>query len=257
MFNERTLTTEARVDTLRGVSHSERHMQPHRECLVFAAVILVASMSSLRAQGAPQEIRVETLYPHHAVAGRTTVINVAVPSPDAVQSAEVSPSAGIRVAAITGSGSGSEQNIGWWEIALDVAGDAAPGDRKLVLVMRAARTAPVTIAIPTHAPAISDLHVAAVTSGQPTYEVQLSATDPASDLGASPYVWFTADCGGEPIVGAVRSRAAAGIVRAQMPDFRTAAGGGATADRCDLRLRVTDLLGIDSNTVKTTVELGK
>ena len=244
------------MERLRGVSHSERHMQPHRERLVIAAAILAASMSSLRAQGALSEIRVETLYPHHAVAGRMTVINVAVPSPDAVQSAEVSPSAGIRVAGITGSGSGSEQNIGWWEIALDVAADAAPGDRKLVLVTRAARTVPVTIAIPTHTPAISDVRVAPLTSGQSTFDVQFAVVDAVGDLGASPYVWFTADCGGEPIVGAVRGRVASGIVHADVPDFRTAPGGGATAARCDLRLRMTDSLGIDSNTLKTAVEFG-
>jgi hypothetical protein len=124
-------------------------------------------------------------------------------------------------------------------------------------VTRGARTAPVTIAIPTHAPAISDVHLAPVRSGQPTFAVQFTAADAAGDLGTSPYVWFTADCGGEPIVGAVRSRVAAGMVRAELPDFRTAAGGGTNADRCDLRLRITDSLGIDSNTSKTAVELGK
>jgi hypothetical protein len=231
-------------------------MHPHRTCLFVAAVVLAASVPLLIAQGAPAEIRVETVYPHHAVAGRMTVINVAVPSPDAVQSAEVSPSTGVRVAGITGTGSGSEQNIGWWEIALDVAADAAPGDRKLVLVTRAARTAPVTIAVPTHAPVISDIRTVPIRSGQPTFEIQFAAADSADDLGGSPYVWFTADCGGEPIAGALRSRAAAGLVKAEVPDFRTAAGGAAAAGRCDVRVHITDSSGIDSNTLQTTVELG-
>lgn len=219
-----------------------------------AFFLLAVSMGSAFAQGA--QLRVETLYPRHAPPGRATVINVAVPSPDAVQGAEVSPSAGVTVAGIKGHGSGSEQNIGWWEITLEVANDAAPGDRSLVLVMRTAgRTAPVALAIPTHGPTISDLRVAPTQTNQPTVDLQLTAADPAGDLGQSPYVWFMADCGGEPIVGAVRGTVNAGSVRATLPHLRrTAADGIPAAGKCDVRVRMTDAGGIDSNTLTTTIE---
>jgi hypothetical protein len=85
-------------------------------------------------------------------------------------------------------------------------------------------------------------------------ELQLAAADAAGDLGDAPYVWFTAGCGGEPVVGAVRGKVSAGLVRAALPNPRTAAGDAPSAGKCDLQVRVTDSLGIDSNTLKTTVE---
>jgi hypothetical protein len=182
-------------------------------------------------------------------------INVAIVSKDAVQAAEISPSTGVTVSGIKGSSSETEQAIGWWEITLDVAKDAAPGDRSLVLVMRMGRTVPATISVPTHVPTISDLRIAPPQSNQPTVELQLAAADAAGDLGDSPYVWFTAGCGGEPLVGAVRGTVSAGLVRAVLPNVRKAAGGGTpAAGKCDLQVRVTDSTGIDSNTVKTTIE---
>ena len=116
-------------------------------------------------------------------------------------------------------------------------------------------TVPATISVPTHVPTISDLRIAPPQSNQPTVELQLAAADAAGDLGDSPYVWFTAGCGGEPLVGAVRGTVSAGLVRAALPNVRKAAGGGTpAAGKCDLQVRVTDSTGIDSNTLKTTVE---
>ena len=156
---------------------------------------------------------------------------------------------------IKGSGSETEQAIGWWEVTLDVAKDAAPGDRSLVLVMRMGRSAPTTISVPTHVPTISDLRIAPPKSNQPTVELRLVAADAAADLGNSPYVWFTAGCGGEPIVGVIRGTVSAGVVRAALPNLhKAAAGGAAAAGKCDLQVRVTDSIGIESNTLKTTVE---
>ena len=117
------------------------------------------------------------------------------------------------------------------------------------------RAAPTTISVATHVPTISDLKVVPPQSNQPTVELQLAAADPAGDLGDSPYVWFMAGCGGEPLVGAVRGKVSAGVVRAAVPNLRKAAGGGTpAAGTCDLQVRVTDSTGIDSNTLKTTVE---
>ena len=229
-------------------------MHRHRVCALLGVLFPLLSTVSVVGQGAQQPpIRVETLYPRHAAPGRMTVINVAIPSPDMVTAAEISPPAGVTVSGVKGIGSGSEQNIGWWEVTLDVARDAAPGDRSLVLMMRrGGRTAPAMISIPTHGPTISDLKVARPQSNQPM-EVQLAVADAAGDLGADPYVWFTADCGSEPIVGALRGKVSPGAVRATLPTLRHADGTPVTGS-CDLQVRVTDAPGIDSNTLKTTVE---
>jgi hypothetical protein len=231
-------------------------MQRHRVRAVVGVSFSLLSAVAVLGQGAQRpQVRVETVYPRHVARGQTTVINVAIPSRDAVQAAEISPSAGVTVSGIKGSGSETEQAIGWWEITLDVAKDAAPGDRSLVLVMRMGRTAPTTISVPTHVPTIADLRIAPPQSNQPTVELLLAAADAAGDLGDSPYVWFTAGCGGEPLVGAVRGKVSAGVVRAALPNLRKAAGGGIpAAGTCDLQVRITDSTGIDSNTLKTTVE---
>ena len=119
--------------------------------------------------------------------------------------------------------------------------------------MRMGRTAPTTISIPTHVPAISDLRIVPPQPNQPTFELQVTAADAAGDLGESPYVWFSAGCGGEPLAGAVRGKVSGGVVRAVLPNLRKMAGAPA-AGPCDLQVRVTDSTGIDSNTLKSTVE---
>jgi hypothetical protein len=232
-------------------------MHRHRVCAVVGvAVFSLLSVVSVLGQGAqPPQVRIETSYPRHVARGQTTVINVAILSRDVVQAAEISPSTGVTVSGIKGSGSQNEQAVGWWEISLDVAKDAAPGDRSLVLVMQMGRSVPIPISVPTHVPTISDLRVVPPQSNQPTVELLVAAADAAGDLGESPYVWFTAGCGSEPLVGAVRGKVTAGVVRAALPNLRKAAVGGiAAAGKCDLQVRVTDSTGIDSNTLKTTVE---
>jgi len=231
-------------------------MQGHRvRALLGVAIALVANVFVL-AQGAPQQqYRVEGLYPRHAPRGQTTVINVAVPSPDAVQRAELSPSTGVTVSGIKGSGSGSEQNVGWWEVTLDVANDAAAGDRSLVLLLPRGRTLPVNISVSTHAPVISNLRFTPPPSNQPAAQLQFAVADSAADVGDSPYVWFTADCGGDPIPGALRGHVSGGVVRAALPNVRKAARDGIpTTGECELAVRLTDSIGIDSNTLKTTVD---
>ena len=234
-------------------------MQRRRVCAVVGLSFALASSVSVSGQGAQQpQVNIETVYPRHVARGQATVINVAVPSRDGVQAAEISPSTGVTVTGLKGSSSETEQAIGWWEITLDVAKDAAPGDRSLVLVMRMGRTAPITVSIPTHLPTISDLKVVPPQSNLPTFELLFAAADAAGDLGESPYVWFMADCGGEPIAGAVRGKVNGGVVRAVLPRLRPAAGGGTpAAGKCDLQVRITDSTGIDSNTLKSTVEFTK
>src|SRR5207249_925041 len=111
-------------------------MQRLLVCAVGGVSISLLSVVSVLGQTAQQrQVTVETVYPRHVAPGRTTVLNIAVPGQDRVQAAEISPSAGVTVSGIKGNGSETEQAIGWWEITLDVAKDAAPGDRSVVLVM--------------------------------------------------------------------------------------------------------------------------
>jgi hypothetical protein len=206
-----------------------------------------------------QQIRVEGVFPRQLPRGQVTLINVAVPSRDAVQAAEISPSGGVNVSGIK-LGENFQGALTWSELTIDVAKDAAPGDRTLVLLLPMGRTVPVTIVIPSHVPSISELRILSAQSNQPILELQFAAVDASADLGDSPYVWFTMRCGAELLPGVVRGKVTArdkgnGIVRASVPNPHTPAGGGNPANgKCDLRVRMTDSGGIESNTLKTTVE---
>jgi hypothetical protein len=94
-------------------------------------------------------------------------------------------------------------------------------------------------------------------SNQPNVELQFAAADESADLGDSPYVWFTIGCG-ESVVGAVKGKVTtrdtrSGVVHATVPNPRMH-GGTQITGKCDLRVRVTDSSGIESNTLNTTVD---
>ncbi|PYR31300.1 MAG: hypothetical protein DMF92_05880 [Acidobacteria bacterium] len=206
-----------------------------------------------------QQLRIEGFFPRQLPLGQATVINVAVPSRDAIQGAEISPSPGVKVSGIK-LGQNIQGALTWSELTIDVANDAAPGDRTLVLLMPMGRTAPVTIMIPSHVPRISELRILSAQSNQPTLEAQFAAVDRSADLGDSPYVWFMIGCDGEPIVGVINGKVSArdkgnGVVHAIVPNPRPPTGGGTPATgKCDLQVRVSDSGGIDSNTLKTIVD---
>jgi hypothetical protein len=169
---------------------------------------------------------------------------VAIPSRELFQGAEVSPAAGVTVAGVSNlKKSELSQNVAWWDVTLNVAPDAAPGPRSLVLLMPTGRTTAATLLIPTHVPTIADLRVSATPQ---RVDVQFSATDQSADLGTLPYVWFTIACGGEPTVGVVRGKATGAMISASIPRPAAAA--------CDLEVRASDTQKNDSNTLKTRVQ---
>jgi hypothetical protein len=184
-------------------------------------------------------VMIEGIYPLQAVRGQTTVVSVALPRGAAVQRVDITPSAGVRVARIDGNADSNEQAIGWWDIALDAAADASSGDRTMVITTSMGSTPPTPLLIASHAPAITNLAIVPASGAQPA-ELRLTAADAQGDLGVSPYVWFTAACGGDLIAGALRSAAAAGVVRAVLPELRGS---------CQLRAHVTDDSGSESNTL--------
>ena len=115
----------------------------------------------------------------------------------------------------------------------------------MAILLPIGRTTPVTITVPSHVPKISELRLLSVQSNPPTLDLQFLASDPSADLGASPHVWFMMGCGGELVPGIVHGKGNS-VVRASIP--------GPASGRCDLQVRVIDGLGIESNTLRTTVE---
>ncbi|HKC56094.1 MAG TPA: hypothetical protein VKC35_08200 [Vicinamibacterales bacterium] len=219
------------------------HSGPSRS-FVIGCTLLATLGPWTRAADAQQAPAIEFAFPNQLVRGQTSVIHIAIPSREMFQGAEISPAAGVTVASVTNAKRPElSQNVAWWDVTLNVARDAAPGSRSLVLVTPAGRSTPTSLVIPDHVPAISDLRV--VTAAPTTVDLQFAAADEKSDVGDLPYVWFTIACGGEPEVGVVRGKATGGTVRASIP--RPA------AMPCDLELRASDSKKIDSNTLKTRI----
>lgn len=217
-------------------------------------VLSVLGVGVLDAAAQGPALRVENFYPHQAPPGQTTRFTLVVTSRDALQGAVVTPPDGVTVVDARQLG-GFQGNVSWAEVRLQVARDAAPGPRTLVLELPSGRTAPVTITIPTHAPSIADLRTGPGAAGG--IDVQLNATDASADLGELPHVWFVIGCKGEPLRGVVRGRTEAPangqtVVRANLP---RPPSPPASAGACDLAVRVTDTNGTDSNTLQTVVSV--
>ena len=223
--------------------------------IVFGITLVACLGPGARFSGAQQPVTIESVFPAQLPRGQSTVLNVAFPGRDlVVQAAEISPSAGVTVSGIKRAA--DSQGIAWWEVTVDVAKDAALGNRSLVLVMPMRRTLPAQITIPNHVPSISDLRILSAQSNQPTVELQFAAADESADLGNSPYVWFTIGCG-ESVVGVVKGKVTArdtrtGVVHTTVPNPHS--HGGTPAGKCDLKVRATDSSGIESNTLNTTVD---
>jgi hypothetical protein len=195
---------------------------------------------------AQQTPAIEIAFPNQLVRGQTTLVHIAIPSREMFTGAEVSPAAGVTVSRVVNSKKPElSQNVAWWDVTIDVAKDAAPGPRSVVLLAANGRSTPATLTIPAHVPTISNVKVVSATASAPAVDVEFAATDESGDLGDQPYVWFTIACGGEPTVGVVRGKPTGGIVRASIP--RPA------ASPCDLELRASDAQKIDSNTLKTSI----
>ncbi len=227
-----------------------------RSTIVFGVTLVTCLWPGARSSEAQQPVTIESVFPAQLPRGQSTVLNVAFPGRDlVVQTAEISPAAGVTVSGIKKAA--ESQGIAWWEVTVDVAKDAAMGNRTLVLVMPMNRTLPARITIPNHVPGISDLRILSAQSNQPNVELQFAAADESADLGESPYVWFTIGCG-EPVVGVVKGKVTArdtrnGVVRAAAPNPHMHGGTPATG-KCDLKVRTTDSSGIESNTLNTTVD---
>jgi hypothetical protein len=222
-----------------------------------AVILLTTGRTPLRAQ----QIRIEGVFPRQLPRGQATLVNVAVPSRDTIQAAEIVPSQGVKVSSIK-RGQNFQGALTWSELTVEVAQEAEPGDRSLVLLLPMGRTTPVTIMIPSHVPQISELRVVAAQSTPPTLELQFFAVDASADLGDSPYIWFMLDCRGELVPGVIYGKVAArdknAVVHVSVPNLPVAtASGTREIEMCGLQVRLTDSGGIESNTLRTTIDLKK
>lgn len=221
-------------------------------CLV--ALLLGAGAPAGHAQQAQGVIG--SYYPTQLIPGQATVLHLALGRNNPVQSIDITPSAGITVSGMTSRD--LNQGSVWWEFTVTVAKDAVPGPRTLVAVQQTGRTAPVTLTIPNHVPAISTLRVVSAQTSQPAVDLQFAAADQGGSFSATPLVWFLLSCGpGQPEAGIVRGRFDTGSIRVSIPNPRTLAGhAGAPAagNHCDLQVRATDSSGTDSNTASTAFD---
>jgi hypothetical protein len=139
----------------------------------FAVLALGPGARGSYAQG-PQGV-VEGLYPTQLVPGQTVVLNAAIPGRAMVQSVEIAPAAGVTVSGIKMGD--VKEGIGWWEITVVVAPDAAPGTRTMTAVLPMGRTAPRTLTVVAHTPTISDLKIMSSALNQPAFDIQLAQED--------------------------------------------------------------------------------
>lgn len=238
------------VERHAGSYHPAIKMQTrHLRLIAFTVLVWLGQGLSLSAQ----QLRIEGIFPRQLPRGQSTLVSVVVASRDAIRAAEISPPEGVKVSGIK-QGASFQGALTWSEISIDVADDARPGDRTLVLEVPMGRTAPVTVTIPNHVPNISALRVVAGPPNQPI-ELQFATADASADLGDSPYVWFMFHCGTELHPGVVRGKVSGQdknnlVVNASVP---SPTGSNA----CDLQARVSDSGGIESNTLKVKVDLKK
>ncbi|MBF8301500.1 MAG: hypothetical protein HW394_1870, partial [Acidobacteria bacterium] len=179
-----------------------------------------------------------------------------VPTVDELQP-EIAPSQGVTVSSVT-RGDTFQGAHTWWAIAVDVGRDAALGERTLTLRFPGGRASSTLVAILSHVPRIAELRILGTQSNPAALDVELAASDGSGDLGAAPYVWFTAACGDMPLPGVVRgtvagTRESGSVIRASIPRPAPGRGTPGTAT-CDVRVRVADVAGFESNTLGTTLD---
>ena len=223
--------------------------------ILAAGLIVLASVAlppRARAQGLPNVI--EGFFPTQLVAGQSNVLHLGIPGRGEVTGVEISPSAGITVKDIK-RGDIREGSL-FWDVTIDVASDAAPGNRTIVAVNQNGRTSPRPITVYAKVPTISNPKIVSAAVNQPVLQLQFAIAETPNEIGDAPYVWFFLGCGGEPESGVVKGKFANGIVTAAIPNPRTQLKPFAPPpnNRCDLEFRASDSKMADSNTLKTTVD---
>jgi hypothetical protein len=219
--------------------------------VVITSLLLFAPVVSY-AQGLPNVI--EGYFPTQLVAGQSNVLHLGIPGRNNVTAIEIEPAAGITVKDIKKSSDVREGSL-FWDVTVDVAADAAPGNRTIVAVNPMGRTRPRPIAVYAHVPTISNPKIVAAVN-QPTMQLQFAMSETPNEVGDSPLVWFFLGCGGEPESGVLKGKLANGTVTVALPNPRTQLKPFAPPpnNHCDLEFRASDSKMADSNTIKTAVD---
>src|SRR5215471_5468632 len=176
-------------------------MRLHNRTVIVIGFVLLGTTGAF-VHTAEAQVRMEGMFPRQLPRGQETIVNVAIQSQQAIQSVEISPSAGVKVSSIK-VGESFQGAYTWSELHIAVAADAAPGKRVMVIALPTGRTSPISITIPDHVPIISDLRVVRPQSAGTPLELQLAAVDSSADIGQSPYVWFMITCGDEIVPGVI------------------------------------------------------
>jgi hypothetical protein len=220
--------------------------------LWLVALIVLAMAANAGAQGLPNVI--EGFFPTQLAAGQSNVLHLGIPGRGEVTGVEINPAAGITVKDIK-RGDVREGSL-FWDVTIDVAADATPGNRTIVAVNPNGRTAPRPITVYAKVPTISNPKIMSAAVNQPVLQIQFAMTEMPNEIGDAPYVWFFLGCGGEPESGVVKGKFASGVVTAAIPNPRTQLKPFSPPpnNRCDLEFRASDAKMAESNTLKTTVE---
>jgi len=230
-------------------------MQMNRVPRFLACVGLAVFGMAARANAQEVPGVIGSIYPTQLVRGQGNVLHVALGRNNAVRSVEFTPADGITVTR-TDSRDLNQGSV-WWEFTVTVAPNATPGPRQLVIVQERGRTAPATVVIPDHLPAIANPQVVSAQANRPTVDVQFNASNPGGKFNETPYVWFLLSCGPQPEMGVVRGKVEGGMIRASIPNPRTLqdkAAAPSTGNHCELQLRATDDSNTDSNTASVTFD---
>src|SRR5438045_2202292 len=90
------------------------------------------------AQGLPNVI--EGFFPNQLAAGQSNVLHLGIPGRNEITGIEITPSAGVTVKNIIRGD--TREGSTFWEVNIDVAADAAAGNRTIVVTGPMTRTAP-------------------------------------------------------------------------------------------------------------------
>jgi hypothetical protein len=224
----------------------------------FLGATLLAAEPAL--QGKKVELTL-TASTAQVVRGQTNQLRVFGSGP-APESVEITPPEGVSVGGIREAGPAeSDINPTWakkhqyWSADLQVAEDAALGERTAVFVTPLGRSEPQKIRVVTHRPRIADLKVVSANRRDRKIEIALSVFDEAEDLDPQPKVFRFLLCGYELSTGFatikefVPGEAKGGTIHATVTLMRP------TAERsCELQLSVSDKNDHRSNELKAAVE---
>ena len=209
----------------------------------------------LAATASPEgEVKITLFRPSQLARGHVTEVHALIDEKAVLQSAEVTPGEGVSVDGIRDLNDRRSDGVKKWALAFTVDKQAVPGKRSVVLVTSEGRTAPQEVQIPPHVPEIGRVLVSKAQMKPLLVDLSLSVSDAGNDLGKSPGLFYSLQCGGSVVGGIGNGKAVATGPRTSRVAFTIDQPGSAVRESsvCDLEITLTDAKGYDG-TVKTQV----